>query len=633
MSFFDRIASPHRNSPGLPFHKPPIRSPSEYQLNELDPRPDDVLSADGDLPRAWLADYEESATSRGQSPSTWRDKGSPAQSYSKMKPRAMFAGPPPPITASMMLSRDSARANSVGPSGRSKHTPHSLLGGSPTEANSVLFDHRREAGAHNTDSIWRGLRRQEKALEQDVQRLLDQQAAALAAGSGNENDASSTGSSTPTGTFYSTKSSKSRMTSSLYVPPRATRDGNVVPIRQPTNDKPPGLKSTRDDLRKLIASMTKLKRDENAHIVDAMAQREDALNYLDGLGTRNSDIQAELHDLEENGDEPLAKELRELGTQHGALSEEIRQLEERLAAMRFQCRTLEERMDDIKNKREAGLSGYHGALRDVTNEVKAFVQHPPIQPLDPDLLNHGGEVEGDPAASGGVEFMRLIPERRTLEMAKSWWEAEMSVLERCKERIDTDRLALEEGGQVWDKVTQLVSTFEADLRQAMQNGAASPSDSTSKGKEKVPSLEETISSQLSRMKQVIDELESYMRLAEEKHWNLLICAIGAELEAFKEGANVFEGLVNPPEEHPASAQDEPSEDEPSEAKPEPEGRPTQQSSHSADEESDNEVPPDLLGGEQDRDDEHAHAANTDGAPLRRYDSENEVPPEFLAEHA
>ncbi|KAL7906066.1 hypothetical protein GGI35DRAFT_482852 [Trichoderma velutinum] len=628
MSFFDRIASPHRKSPGLPFHKSPIRSPSEYQLNELDPRPEDALSADGDLPRAWLTDYEEPATSRGQSPSTWRDKGSPAQSYSKMKPRAMFAGPPPPITASMMLSKDSARANSVGPSGRSKHTPYTLLGGSPTEANSVLFDHRREAGAHNTDSIWRGLRRQEKALEQDVQRLLDQQAAALAAGSGNENDASSTGSSTPTGTFYSTKSSKSRMTSSLYVPPRATRDGNVVPIRQPANDKPPGLKSTRDDLRKLIASMTKLKRDENAHIVDAMVQREDALNYLDGLGTRKSDIQAELHDLEENGDEPLAKELRELGTQHDAVSEEIRQLEERLAAMRFQCRTLEERMDDIKNKREAGLSGYHGALRDVTNEVKAFVQHPPIQPLDPDLLTHGDEVEGDPAASGGIEFMRLIPERRTLDMAKSWWEAEMLVLERCKERIDTDRLALEEGGQVWDKVTQLVSAFEADLRQAMQNGTSSPSDSSLKGKEKVPTQEEIISSQVSRMKQVIEDLESYMRLAEEKHWNLLICAIGAELEAFKEGCNVFESLVHPPEEHPASDQDAPSE-----AEPEPEDRPTQQSSHSADEESDNEVPPDLLGGEQDRDDDHLLAANTDGAPLRRYDSENEVPPEFLAEHA
>lgn len=546
----------------------------------------------------------------------------------------MFAGPPPPITASMMISRDAMRANSVAASGRNRHTPYSLLGASPTEANSVLFDHRREAGAQSSDSVWRGLRRQEKALEQEVQLLLDQQAAALAAGTGNENDASSTGSSTPTGTFYSTKSSKSRMTNSLYVPPRSTRDGNVVPIRQPANEKPPGLKSTRDALRKLIESMTRLKQDEHAHIDDALTQREDALSYLDRLGTRKTDIEAELRDLEENGDEPLARELRELGVKHDTLSEEIRLLEEKLVRMRTQRRSLKERMDDIKNKREAGLSGYHGALRDVTNEVKAFVQHPPIQPLDPDLLRQGGEVEGDPAASGGVEFLRLIPERRTLEMAKSWWVAEISVLERCKERIDTDRQALEEGAQVWDKVTQLVSKFEADLRQAMQSGASSPpAESSVKGKEKVPSQEEVISDQLSRMKQVIAELETHMQLVEEKRWNLLICAIGAELEAFNEAYHVLESLIRGrPEESPAGGDGQ--DDMPGE-EAEPEDRPR----HGAYEESvhseDNEVPADLLADAHlDHDSDHEEPAHADGAPLHRWDSENnEVPEEFLAEHA
>ncbi|KAH6609041.1 hypothetical protein Trco_002387 [Trichoderma cornu-damae] len=628
-SFFGRLTSPHRDSSILPFHKSPKQSPSEYQLHEISSRPDDDLSVDGDLPKAWLADYDEPRTPRGPSPKPWRDKISPTHSVSKMTPRPMFAGPPPPITASMMISKDSVRANSVGPSGRSKHTPYSLLGGSPGEANSVLFDHRRGGGTHGSDSVWRGLRRREKALEQEVQLLLDQQAAALAAGTGNDNDASSTGSSTPTGTFYST-SSKSRMTSSLYVPPRATRDGNVVPIRQPANDKPPGLKSTRDALRKLIGSMANLKRDENTHIDDALAQREDALDYLDRLGARRSDIQAELQGLEVNGDEPLARELRDLGTKHDALSEEIRLLEEKLAGMRTQRRSLRHKMDDIKNKREAGLSGYHGALRDVVNEVKALMQHPPVQPLDPDLLRHGGEVEGDPAASGGVEFLRLIPERRTLEMARSWWAAEISVLERCKERIDTDRQALEDGSKVWDKVTQLVSKFESDLRQAMRSGTPPPSAPSLKGKEKLPSQEEIIADQLRRMKRVVEELEKHMQLAEERRWNLLICAVGAELEAFKEAYDVLESLTRAPEEStPGKSEDTPNEAGPGD-------RPTQQEIHSADEESDNEVPSDLLGGphlDYDGDDEPHAAANSDGAPLRRCDSENEVPPEFLAEHA
>ncbi|KAL7796795.1 hypothetical protein V8C37DRAFT_328417 [Trichoderma ceciliae] len=629
-SFFDRLTSPHAKLPILPLHQSPKRSPSEYQLKELDPRPDDALSMDRDLPKAWLADFDDPGMSRGLSPNSWRGKASPTQSVSKMRPRAMFAGPPPPITASMLISKDSARVNSVGPSGRNKYTPYSLLGGSPTEANGVLFGHGRDAGTHNSDSVWRGLRRQEKALEQEVQLLLDQQAAALAAGTGNERDASSTGSSTPTDTFYSTKSSKSRMTGSLYVPPRATRDGNVVPIRQPASDNPPGLKSTRDALQKLIESMTRLKQDENAHIEDALNQREDALGYLDRLGTRKSDIQAELRDLEENGDEPLARELRDLGTKYDVLGEEIRLLEEKLAGMRSRRLSIKERMADIKNKREAGLSGYHGALRDVTNEVRGFVQHPPFQPLDPDLLRHGGEVEGDPAASGGVEFLRLIPERRTLEMAKSWWVAEIAVLERCKERFDTDRLALEEGGRVWEKVTQLVSKFESDLRQAMHSGSSSPSAPSLKGKEKVPPHGEILSDQLSRMKQVIEELETHMQIAEEKHWNLLICAVGAELEAFKEAHDVLESLIHVPGESPSND----SKDTHDEV--ELEDRPAQQGKHSADEESDNEVPSDLLGGshlDRDGDDAHNLMANTDGVPLRRYDSENEVPPEFLAEHA
>ncbi|KAM0245871.1 hypothetical protein ACHAQJ_010429 [Trichoderma viride] len=628
-SFFDRL-SPHRESPILPLYKSPKRLPSEYQLNNLDPRPDDASSVDGDLPKAWLADYDEPVKPRGLSPNSWRDTTSPTLSASKMRPGPMFAGPPPPITASMMIIRDPIHANSAGPSVRYKNTPHSLLGGSPTEANSVLLEHRRKAAANTSDTIWRGLLRQEKALEQEVQILLDQQAAALAAGAGNENDASSTGSSTPTGTFYSTKSSKSRMASSLYMPPRATRDGNVVPIRQPANDKPPGLTSTRDDLRKLIASMTRLKQDENAHIEDALNQRQDALSYLDRLDTRKSNIQAELQDLAENGDEPLARQLREIGTKHDDLSEEIQLLEAKLARMRTKQRLMKERMDDIKNKREAGLSGYYGALKDVTSEVRGFVQQPPIQPLDPDLLWYGGEVEGDPAASGGVEFLRLIPERRTLEMAKSWWVAEISVLKRCKERMDEDRQALEEGGQIWDTVTQLVSKFESDLRQAMQGATPSPSASSVKGKEKMPSQEEIVLDQLSRMKQVVEELEKHMQQAEEKHWNLLICAIGAELEAFKEAYNVLESLINAPEERPS---DNNGQDTPNEV--EPEDRPTQQSNRLADEESDNEVPSDLLGGshvDHDGDDEHNLAANTEGASLRRYDSENEVPPEFLVEH-
>ncbi|KAL6888063.1 hypothetical protein GGI43DRAFT_231132 [Trichoderma evansii] len=619
--------SPRREQPILPLHKSPKRAPSEYQLSTLDPRPDDASSVDGDLPKAWLDEYDEPSASRGLSPNSWRDTASTTMSTSKMKPHPMFAGPPPPITASMLIMKDPVRVDpAAGRPVRYRNTPHSLLGGSPTEANSLLLEHRRKDAARNSDSIWRGFVRQEKALEKEVQVLLDQQAVALTAGSGTGNDASSTGSSTPTGTFYSTKSYKSRAALSLYIPPKVTRDGNVIPTRQPANDQPPGLKSTREDLRKLIASMTSLKHDEIAHIEDALNQRTSALRHLDRLSAKKYKLEEELQNLAENSEEPLARELQVLDTEHHALGEEIQLLEAKLARMRTRHRLLRDKMDNIRNKREAGLSGYYGALNEVTSEARGFVQQPPIQPLDPDLLQYGGEAEGDLAGSGGAEFMRLIPERRTMIMAQSWWTAEIEVLKRCKEHLNENRQALEEGGQVWGKVTQLVSKFESDLRQAMKSGTISPSV---KGKEKMLSQEEIISDQLSRMKEVIEELEKYMQQSEEKNWNLLICAIGAELEAFKDGYHALESMANAPEETP------PSDDEDASADAEPNGQSTQEADHPVDEESDNEVPPDLFGGphpDHHEDDEHNSAEGADGGTLRRYDSENEVPPEFLVEH-
>jgi hypothetical protein len=49
--------------------------------------------------------------------------------------------------------------------------------------------------------------------------------------------------------------------------------------------------------------------------------------------------------------------------------------------------------------------------------------------------------------------------------------------------------------------------------------------------------------QLNKMGTIVRDLERKAREAEEKGWNLLICAIGAELEAFREGEGLFRGVV------------------------------------------------------------------------------------------
>jgi len=46
-----------------------------------------------------------------------------------------------------------------------------------------------------------------------------------------------------------------------------------------------------------------------------------------------------------------------------------------------------------------------------------------------------------------------------------------------------------------------------------------------------------------RMEEVIEKLEENVKVAEEEGWKLLICAIGAELAAFKEGEGILRGAL------------------------------------------------------------------------------------------
>ena len=461
-------------------------------------------------------------------------------------------------------------------------------------------------------------------MENEVQQYLDLQANGLVAGSqgmippGSDMDEySDAGSTTPTGTFYSTATSKSRMVSSLYVPTRSTPDGNVIPVRQPKNSRPQGLRAARMGLRRSIAALAELKGEEDAQVDDALTERRRALTQLNRLSKRREIASTELQTLEGDEEEPLGQELHELGARYDTISQEIRELEEKLVGMRNKRRWIRGKMDDVKNRREAGLSGYRGALKEIDSEVETLMLRPPVQPLDSDQLEQTSS--GRAESTGGMEFLRLIPERRTVDMAKSWWDSEISILEQRKAHINADRQALEEGGALWAEVMGLVSEYESRLRQLMKGPQPSLS---SKGKERIPSQEELIKEQLPEMYKVIEKLQTHLHLAEDKGWNLLICAIGAELEAFTEAQEMLRGLVGIDEgpqdvSQPADTTEQRAQD----------------GTDRHDESSDNEVPPDLLVS---RVDEHPSQppsmASPEVEPELQAESQNDVPPEFLAEH-
>lgn len=544
----------------------------------------------------------------------------------------MFPGPPPPISASTMMTNASSPT---------------LLNSRQRGSRRKPVNQTREATiSHVSDSVWRGLRREQRGLELEIQHLLDLQAMALLAGS-----AASLGTSTlcdedgrgedgrcttPTGILSSAVSAGSRIPKSLYIPSRSTPEGNVVPVRQPAKSRRMGLRAVRIGLRESLADLAHLKKDEDAHASAALLARQMALSRLEGLDDKRRGICDELRALKNNDEEPLGQELRKLGLEHDSVNSEIRQLEERLVGMRNRRRWLKEKIDDVKSKREAGLSGYRGALKDVDAELIALLYRPPVRPLDRDMLDRGKDFGEDSIFVGGLEFMRLIPQRRTVEMAKAWWKTEIGILKYERARIGEEQQALRQGSIVWQEVMTLVTDFKRGLRDITEAEVNSSAPSLASDGKEGSSREEMIRSQLPRMGEVVEGLARRLQLAESKRWNLLICAIGAEWEAFKEAHGILKGIVdganrevvrNSPDERLGAT---PTADEQGDDNPvnrEAQGR---GSLHA---EIDNKVSPDLLILHLDDPKrgsakaQFGHATASD-----RRDSENDVPPEFMAEH-
>lgn len=718
-SFLPRLSlSRNENTSILPMHNSRYSSlrsrPSEYDLDELSPHPDDgVLSPDFHDPNSPIATNVNTKSSNRKPTGALNRRPSNSSSSAGSAPKTrshhlhgegvLFSGPPPPIAASRILYRDEEQRHGfAGYADENDGEDGSNIGGLAASwlpgtarraISSVIWDRgdtrvAQDNGAKpvtfDRNSEWRSLARREKSLVSELQMFLQVQEDSLSGGGGRDDSSryddgtnvSDGGSVTPT-VAASVISSRNpgRSVSFLEPPTRSGPSGEIIPVRQPRAKKL-GVGAARRGIARSMAELANLKAEEDASLTSALSTRKRALANLRKLSTRRDGIADELRALEADEEEPLRVELQELEGEHRGVCTEIQELEEQLARLKSRRRHLEGRMDDVRNRREAGLSGYKNALKEVEHAVKGFLIRPPVKPLDVDALAENTKDENPPPSPGGIEFMHLRPERRTVEMAREWWEAEIGILEKRKADVDAERAALEEGSDVWEEVVNVVLGFEADLRQQMTRCGSGSSNAASdaaggKGKEREPTIADTLKLQHDKFNGVIAGLEQRLSAAEAKGWNLLIAAIGAELEAFKAAACVNREMLDAA----GIVVDEPSPVEGQSgvfredsgttsgshasfhtvkggsAIAEQRGAPLAARGVAESDDDDGQVPPDLLATAHE-DDYHAEddgqqpppeqddrggrriedgAVAGDASLFDKEESENEIPPEFLVE--
>lgn len=298
----------------------------------------------------------------------------------------------------------------------------------------------------------------------------------------------------------------------------------MIPVRQPRPKK----LSLRGSRRGILEAMQELATTK-AQVLSILRTESENLRMqlarIDVWGAKISKFEEEIRRIANGGDNGETADLR---AEKAAVENEIHELEERLLALRARERHLVRRLEESSNRREADLSSFREGKRGVEEEVKRFLGRPPKLEIalfivaEKDMEVPGGDGEG-------TMFLNLPPNRRTLGMARGWLTPFLSAVSSLTASTEAEKEALEEGARTWENIVKLVTAFENELREQMKEGREIS--------------DKDVERQLQKTDAIIETLESTSSDAAKRGWNLLICAVGAELEAFREGKGVLRSIL------------------------------------------------------------------------------------------
>ncbi|RYP76605.1 hypothetical protein DL771_001674 [Monosporascus sp. 5C6A] len=505
------------------YNSPPRRSSSDHSLGELSPRPDEaLLYTDADSPntpsRSHMADHEmpdspprfsARANSKGKGKAVAiAYQGQPRSWYQQLK-KPSFVPPTPHDVAEESFSEPVLEP-------ASESFIETIFVRRPRPAETA------SSSRIQVDDTFREIARRERQMQKELQKLLDAQAAAIEqklddspfSGKGKTRDA---GNVTP----------KNKKTEQLSRQP-------VMPVRQPP-EKTLSLGQARSRIIGVMQMLASLKAEEDAYIASALAERKAGLSKLTMLKTQHQQIKKDIHEIEKDPADPLANEIRTIEGELQTVSSQIEEYKRLLRRAEQTKAALERRLEEAKSEAESRLSGYKGALRECEAGMRDLVRRPGIRVLEPaQFRDQGEDREAGAVADGhitGIEFFRLRPERRTLPMARDWWEGEVAVLERRRAAVERERAALEEGERVWADVIETIERHEEQLTGALSSsgGSSSPAD--------------VLRGQWDLLQDVIAKLERTLAHVEERSWTLLVAAVGAELSVYYDAREMLRSIL------------------------------------------------------------------------------------------
>ena len=347
--------------------------------------------------------------------------------------------------------------------------------------------------------------RQEAHLQSTLQHFLDAQSDGLLAGLASgppQDETSSTGSRTPTTTYSSPGG------------PRKPR--SIIPVRQPPKKKV-GLKGARRGIARAVSDLASLKFEEGRILESELSERAQILSTVQQFEAKMVGLKGHIDSIES---ENTTRKVEDLKGEERALGQEIQELETRLWEMKAKHRQLLQEIEGLDNSVQSKLSSYRSALMLAEKESRTFLERPPIQ----------GSMN---TSTTGLWSLPL--ERRTLQMVRDQYADEQDLLRKRFDDVETEMGALADGSGVWNEVVDEVNSIENLLREEMREMQAPLVLEYGNGNA-MGGMRKILDHMLKARSQIASKLE----VSEAREWKLLVCCIGAELEAMNEGQTVLQ---------------------------------------------------------------------------------------------
>ncbi|MCJ1233267.1 hypothetical protein MMC14_001222 [Varicellaria rhodocarpa] len=362
----------------------------------------------------------------------------------------------------------------------------------------------------NPDATLLALNRQITHLQQTLQHLLDAQSTGLLAGLGKGEDVSIS--------LASRRSSKSGSDHTERPGSKSRSPQRVSKISPPRHVS---LHGARAGITKTLQELSTLSTQKTSLFESYLSSQTSFLKSLHSITKKRQGIATSINSINNDphfGNSPIFA----LIAAETALDKEISESEEKVRILKAKRVAVKQEREQRENKLGAKLSSWQATADDLEKNVRDMILRSPPSGL-----------EGTGSRDKGV--WALPQDRRTVEIVIEDTEEQKKALEKQIKEVEKEREACVSGGEIWTSVVKAVENVESGLREEMGKlGVAAAKSRQEGGMRKILAL----------LDDAIAQVEIKADIAEDRDWSLLICCIGAELEALKEGREMLDRTLD-----------------------------------------------------------------------------------------